>query len=409
MQQASAQVPNDQQSETSSRRGSATSRNMPDQPGRQTPTSNTRSREDLGDIDVRALLQKHEELQSKYSKVKRYYFDKEAQVQHLQNTVAHQRMAVSRTVLDDNEYANRFQRLDGAIKDLAFSVRKDWRSVPSWLHGLITDDALTTGTKEMMAMGRAVVSKWLSDEVFHKYFHPGLDPALSVQMKKIEMNLRRQQARPSTDEDRENSIARLSNWRRTTFDGLGDALSTPEAQDYRAELIEHLIAELASFLSTQLQEPALPGLEAGVRMIIENTINIAEKIPLEARDVYVEYLPVNITFNDAFMKVEGQLPPLTHQPPPPNDQEPDESTAAAVAEEDSSPGSNSNSGAGESTSPAPRESKKKSVFDTFRNRKSAGPDQSRTAQAHDEKADQPEVASPPSHSILLVPHRRGAR
>ncbi|KAK5787977.1 hypothetical protein VI817_010473 [Penicillium citrinum] len=62
MQQASAQVPNDQQSETSSRRGSATSRNMPDQPGRQTPTSNTRSREDLGDIDVRALLQKHEEL-----------------------------------------------------------------------------------------------------------------------------------------------------------------------------------------------------------------------------------------------------------------------------------------------------------------------------------------------------------
>lgn len=65
MQQASAQAPpsssNDQLSGSSSRRGSATAHNMPDQPGRQTPTSN-RQREDPGDIDVRALLQKHEEL-----------------------------------------------------------------------------------------------------------------------------------------------------------------------------------------------------------------------------------------------------------------------------------------------------------------------------------------------------------
>lgn len=63
MQQASAQVPqpsNDQPSGSNSRRGSNT-QIMPDQPGRQTPTSN-RQREDLGDIDVKALLQKHEEL-----------------------------------------------------------------------------------------------------------------------------------------------------------------------------------------------------------------------------------------------------------------------------------------------------------------------------------------------------------
>lgn len=67
MQQASVQAPppppssNDQPSGSSSRRGSATTHNMPDQPGRQTPNS-TRQREDPGDIDVRALLQKHEEL-----------------------------------------------------------------------------------------------------------------------------------------------------------------------------------------------------------------------------------------------------------------------------------------------------------------------------------------------------------
>ena len=307
--------------------------------------------------------------ESKYSKVKRYYFEKEAQVQHLQNTVAHQRMAVSRTVLDDNEYTNRFQRLDGAIKDLAFSVRKDWRSIPPWLQGVATEDAISQGTKEMMALGRAVISRWLVEEVFERHFHPGLDPTFSLQLKNIEMNLRRQQMRLATDEDRENAIAKLSNWRRTTFDGLGDTLTTPAAQEHRTELIEHLTVELANFLRTQLHEQALPGLEAGVRMIIENTINIIEKIPLEARDVFVEYFPPNIAFHENYMKIEGQLPPLTHQPPPPADQEMDE---AAAEGDDASPASNSTGGGGDGTSPAPRESKKKSVFGALMGRRSGG-------------------------------------
>jgi hypothetical protein len=250
--------------------------------------------------------------------VKRYYFEKDAQVQHLQNTVAHQRMAVSRTVLDDNEYTNRFQRLDGAIKDLAFSVRKDWRSIPPWLHGMVTDDAQTVGTKEMTAVGRAVISRWLVEEVFQRHFHPSLDATFSIQLKAVEMNLRRQ--RPSSDEDRENASSRLSYWRRTTFDGLSDALVGPDADEHRGSLVEHLIVELAGFMGSQLHDNAHPGLEASVRMIIENSINIIEKIPLEARDVCVDYFPPGVPLSDQYMKVEGQLPALSH-PPPANDEE----------------------------------------------------------------------------------------
>ncbi|KAJ5998369.1 hypothetical protein N7451_006179 [Penicillium sp. IBT 35674x] len=392
MQQASQATSQAQSTDRSGqeRRGS-TAQNMPAEHARNTPTG-PRTRDDLENLDVRALIQKHDELQSKYSKVKRYYFEKEAQVQHLQNTVAHQRMAVSRTVLDDNEYTNRFQRLDGAIKDLAFSVRKDWRIVPTWLHGLVTDDALTVGTKEMMALGRAVVSRWLMEEVFQRHFHPGLDPGLSIQLKSIEMNLRRQQMRPVTDEDRENAIAKLSNWRRTTFDGLGDTLANPTAQEHRAELIEHLTVELATFLSTQLQDQALPGLEAGVRMIIENTINIIEKIPLEARDVCVEYFPPNISFHDNYMKVEGQLPPLTHQPPPPTDQEVDD-------EGDSSPASNSTGPCADGASPAPREPRRRSVFGALMGRRPADPP---TRPAGGEKAEQAEPSRIRFASFLTV-------
>ncbi|KAJ5781903.1 uncharacterized protein N7518_010386 [Penicillium psychrosexuale] len=345
-----------------SRQGSV-SNNMPD-PGRSTPT-NTHRREESGEVDVRALIQKHDELQAKYSKVKRYYFEKDAQVQHLQNTVAHQRMAVSRTVLDDNEYTSRFQRLDGAIKDLAFSVRKDWRSIPAWLNGMVTDDALSAGTKEMTPVGRAVISRWLVEEVFQRYFHPCLDPTFSVQLKSIEMNLRRQ--RPTSEEDRENASARLSYWRRTTFDGLGDSLVGPEAQERRVELVEHLIVELAAFIGSQLQEIALPGLEASVRMIIENSVNIIEKIPLEARDVCVDYFPPGISLAEQYMKVEGQLPALSHPPPPPSD--PEQLEEPVAAEGDTSSGS---TGVVESTSPAQKKSTKKSIFGALISRKHGG-------------------------------------
>ncbi|KAJ5440570.1 hypothetical protein N7491_002976 [Penicillium cf. griseofulvum] len=359
--QRSAGSPQQDRSQQDRSRQGSVSNNMPD-PGRCTPT-NTHRREDSGEVDVRALIQKHDELQAKYSKVKRYYFEKDAQVQHLQNTVAHQRMAVSRTVLDDNEYTSRFQRLDGAIKDLAFSVRKYWRSIPSWLNGMVTDDALSVGTKEMTAVGRAVISRWLVEEVFQRYFHPSLDQTFSVQLKNIEMNLRRQ--RPSSDEDRENASARLSYWRRTTFDGLSDSLVGPAAEERRHGLVEHLSVELAAFMGSQLHEIALPGLEAGVRMIIENSINIIEKIPLEARDVCVDYFPPGISLAEQYMKVEGQLPTLSHPPPPPSDQEQPEEPAAA--EGDASSGSTA--GTIENASQAQQKPSMKSLFGGLISRK----------------------------------------
>lgn len=330
------------------------------QQGRDTPPP--QNKDDAGEVDVRALQQKHEELrtcsnffsdtscfddvcceiaadffffflfaEAKYNKVKRYYFDREAQVQnlqktveHLQNTVAHQRMAFSRTVLDDNEYTSRFNRLDGAVKELAFSLRKHWKSVPTWLQAYVNEDAHTVGTKEMTAVGRAVITRWLVDEIFERHFHPGLEPNLSVQLKNIEMNLRRQQAKAYTEEDRENVITRISNWRRTTLDGLDDVLQSKAAQDCRTQLIDHLVEKLAASLEMHLKDPAPPDLGSGARMIVENAIGIAEKIPLESRDVCVEYFPPGTPVTETLMKVETTLPPLSKpgQDPPSLAQEP---------------------------------------------------------------------------------------
>ncbi|GKZ19742.1 hypothetical protein AbraIFM66951_009813 [Aspergillus brasiliensis] len=329
--------------------------------GRNTPSSrdSRRDREDAAEIDVRALVQKHDELQAKYSKVKRYYFEKEAQVQHLQNTVAHQRMAVSRTVLDDNEYANRFGRLDGAIKDLAFSIRKDWATLPSWLNGYVNDDAHTTGTKEMTAIGRAVMSRWLVEELFERYFHPALEPTFSRQLKSIEMNLRRQQVQPSTEEDKENAIARISNWRRTTLDGLTN-LQGPQADEYRAQLIDRLINSLVATLIAHLHDPPPPGLDNGARMIVENAVGIAEKIPLESRDICVEYILPGTVLQEGTMKVETGLPPLTHV----------RTESGGSAEQERAEGPDeAEGGGGADNGPPQREQRMRSVFSSLMGRR----------------------------------------
>jgi hypothetical protein len=250
---------------------------------------------------------------------------------------------------------------------------------------MVTDDALAVGMKEMTAVGRAVISRWLVEEVFQRHFHPGLDPSFSVQLKTVEMNLRRQ--RPSSEEDRENASARLSYWRRTTLDGLGDSTVGPAADEHRAELVEHLIMELATFMGSQLHDNAQPGLEAGVRMIIENSINIIEKVPLEARDVCVDYFPPGVSFVEQYMKIEGQLPPLSNPPPPVADQEADE-----PAEGEASSGSTA--APLENVSPAPK-SHKKSVFGVLMGRKPAPTDVSRPAAAApgpDEKNEPAETA-----------------
>lgn len=308
-------------------------------------------------------------------------------------------MAVSRTVLDDNEYTSRFNRLDGAVKEFAFSIRKDWKSIPTWLQAYVNEDAHTVGTKEMTAVGRAVISRWLVDEIFERHFHPGLEPSLSVQLKSIETNIRRQQAKVYTDEDRENVIARISNWRRTTLDGLDDVLQSKAAQDSRSQLIDHLVEKLVASIEMNLKDPPPPGLDNGARTIIENAISIAEKIPLESRDVCVEYFTPGAPVTETFMKVETTLPPLSNPGPNPSlAQEPssadrekgpaqggDGQNEDVDMDRDSSSASTAASSPDGSSSQQGRDQRKRSVFGNLISKKGPQPQQEPTQSGKEAK------------------------
>ncbi|KAL8738412.1 MAG: hypothetical protein Q9181_000783 [Wetmoreana brouardii] len=279
--------------------------------GRSTPPP-SRSRDDLSNLDVAQLVARHDELQDKYRKVKKYYFDKEAQVQQLQNTLAHQRLAQSRTSLDDNEYVNRFSRLDGAINNLAFNIRREWRSVPPWLAPAVNKDATTNLTKEMTAVGRACISRWLVDELFERFFHPGLEPGLSTQLKIIEKNLRKFAAPTPSEEEKEGLMAKISNWRLATLEGLNEVLSSASAAEYRQNLTNTLVEKMVAALKMNLKDPAPAGLEGGVSMIVELAVGIASNLPLESRDVFVEYVYPNSRIDENVMKIETGLPSLTN-------------------------------------------------------------------------------------------------
>lgn len=311
--------------------------------------------------------------------MKKYYFEKEAQLQQLQNTLAHQRLSQSRTSLDDSEYVNRFARLDGAINNLAFNIRKDWLAVPPWLSPFVNRDAHTQ-TREMVAVGRACVSRWLVDELLDRYFHPCLDPLLSAHLKIIERNLRRFAAPTSSEEEREALMARISNWRLATLDGLQDMLSSPQADEYRNQLIEQLVKKLVENLTMNLRDPLQSGVEDAVIGIVQLAVGIAGNLPQESRDVCVHYVTPGSLANENLMKIESGLPALTNPGEASSEgvtgEKPSEEVGAVVEQKENNPSggvdesaasgvgstNTGNIAAGGANSSSTKETKKKSMF-----------------------------------------------
>lgn len=258
---------------------------------------------------------------TKYKNVKRLYFDGKSQieqlngqVEHLQNAVANQRMSQSRTALDDNEYVNRFNRLNGAINNLAFNIRKDWRRLPQWLENCVSPDALKTGKQEMTAVGRAVITKWIVDEVFNKCFHPDLDAALSSQLKEIELNIRGNAYTMHSQEEFDALTTKVVNWRMATLDGLQQKLSSSAAADNRASLITKTQTNLTAHLYQFLVEPPPAGVDGSTSMIMELAVGIAANLPRESRDVTIQYPLPGDVLQAGVMDVEKTpLPPLDGQ------------------------------------------------------------------------------------------------
>lgn len=244
--------------------------------------------------------------------MKKYYFEKDAQVTALQNTVANQRLSMSKTTLDDHEYTTRFNRLNGAIDNLSFNIRKGWKGVPPWLSGMVNRDAHHVGTKEMTAVGRACITRWVVNEILDCYFHPRLETELSKELKMIERNIRNTgQMQVTSDEQRDDLIVKLTSWRLTTLEGLAYVMASEQGEENKQRLTTHLTEKLIGSLQANLTDPSPAGLESGAVGIIDLAIGLASSLPLESRDVCVTYYMPNSFINETYMKMDSGIPPLT--------------------------------------------------------------------------------------------------
>ncbi|KAM0259408.1 hypothetical protein ACHAQJ_003302 [Trichoderma viride] len=317
--------------------------------GRNSPQPSTHER-DSGESD-----KAFKELLTKYKNVKRLYFDGKSQIEqlngqieHLQNAVANQRMSQSRTALDDNEYVNRFNRLNGAINNLSFNIRKDWRRLPQWLEKFVSPDALKTGKQEMTAVGRAVITKWIVDEVFNKCFHPDLDASFSSQLKEVELHIRGNAYTMHSQEEFDALTTKVVNWRMATLDGLQHKLSSTASADNRASLITKMQTNLAAHLYQFLIEPPPAGVDGSTSMIVELAVGIAANLPRESRDVTIMYPLPGDVLQAGVMEVEkGGLPSLDGSKEGESSSKPD---SDADKDKNSSSGDSSKAGFSKDTS-----------------------------------------------------------
>ena len=176
---------------------------------------------------------------------------------------------------------------------------------------MVNKTAVETGKQEMTAVGRAFISHWLVENIFDKYFHPDLEPGFSTQLQTIALNIRRFSPACHSAEDEESLAAKVINWRLATLEGLADLLRSPQAATNRQALIETLNEKLIASLQMHLNDPAPPDLNGGVPMIVELAVSVAQHLPLESREVHIEYFPPGHGIVPEFMKMESGIPALT--------------------------------------------------------------------------------------------------
>ncbi len=162
----------------------------------------------------------------------------------------------------------------------------------------------------MTAAGRTFISRWLVEDCFDKYFHPDLDTPLSAQLRQVQRNIRLFAPLAQTVEEEEFLTSKVVNWRLATLEGLQDTLRGPQCPANRAAFTDMLKEQLIAALAVHLQDPAPSDLEGGVHMIVELVVSIAIHLPVESRDVVVEYFRPGLSIMAEQMKVESGIPAL---------------------------------------------------------------------------------------------------
>ncbi|GAP93384.2 putative nb-arc and ankyrin domain protein [Rosellinia necatrix] len=266
-----------------------------------------RQLENKSDLDLKTL-------QTKYKKAKKLYFKNKDLIEKLaehvgklQNLVSNENIWKSCVAPNDNEQYSRFDLLDIAITNLAFNIRRSWRSVPTWIEGYITDDAMKTGKREMVAVGRAIITQWVVTEIFDKYYHPGLEGGMNHSLKVVEKSIRRSSHRIESNTQLD---ATVQTWRGATWAMIQHMLNSNQSQEKLIRLKETTTENLLASISQQLTSLQSPGIVENTSAIANYAIDIASDIATDTRDVVITLPQSGDLLRPDVMELQRGFPPL---------------------------------------------------------------------------------------------------
>ncbi|KAK9450444.1 uncharacterized protein V1518DRAFT_413859 [Limtongia smithiae] len=225
-------------------------------------------------------------------------------LQSTENELAGKNIEDSRSERDDVTYQTEFANFDKDLIEAALMLRDKVREYPDWVRKTRLDFKTKLITNYA---SRAVLARWIAEEIFGRYLHPGIDLTLSMRLKKAEKRLARYY-----------TPGEIAIWRRMLVRAvLPTAKPTVELTD-TPEYNAHLEHAASSFLHTNIwninaantmpENSVKPSqlVPANVLSLVENAFSLMATMSLETRYVMVTYpLPLE-KFDKNRMTIEPQ-------------------------------------------------------------------------------------------------------
>ncbi|RYP25232.1 hypothetical protein DL765_000113 [Monosporascus sp. GIB2] len=227
---------------------------------------------DWGELD-QVLVSKdfaRSQLEIHYKSVKKWYWRNKAKIEQLTeqlpDLIKRSEMPPARQDMDTSthELSKKLDRLFDAVDILSMQLEKGSDSLLPQMDDSTSEDGPSSKTPwpEVLAKGRAVVSRGIIEEIFNKCFHPSLDVDLSRQLKEIDI--------------RTSAVMR---WRSTTLEGLGDALGAAEGSRNRDSFAAQTTRNFMDHIFRQLwHRPSEKQIGTTISLIVEQAIDIAADI-----------------------------------------------------------------------------------------------------------------------------------
>ncbi|KAK9480853.1 hypothetical protein V1514DRAFT_324641 [Lipomyces japonicus] len=223
---------------------------------------------------------------------------------NLESSLAHQSIDRNRTLQDDSVYVAAFENINGSLKSIAYKYRENWVSLPEWISSV--------KNVKTIPLRRALLAKWIAEDIFDVYLHPALDIETSVTLKKIDKSFGQRNPREVAIW-RQNTVKNLIPEEVTGQQGsYGTLEALPAFARHRAAVLESFANRFSRFWDPKLLDPLTKRISSfpeDLILVVDEILKLLASMSLETRNIIVKYYNPGEVFNPEYMSVDDETDP----------------------------------------------------------------------------------------------------